>query len=109
MPFKVGKYAFIAVNRMLSFARRYVSRTVGLFSIFELESDVEEERISSTCLVRARLNKETGEMILDFTDGSKYMYHGVTEDDFEELRDAASKGQHFNYSIRDKFSYERIS
>lgn len=101
MAFKAGKYAFIAANRMLSVATR-------ILSVFELADDTVDERVNSTCLVRARLNKETSEMILDFTDGTKYMYHDVSENDFEELREAASKGQHFNYDIRGKFSYERI-
>ena len=100
MAFKAGKYAFIAANRMLSYR-----------SIYELAEgdDVVEARVNSTCLVRARLDKETNEMILDFTDGTSYLYSGVGEDDFENLRDAASKGQHFNYSLRDQFPYERIS
>lgn len=98
MPFKAGKYAFIAVNRMLSYR-----------SIYELAADAEDERVQSTCLVRARLDKETDEMILDFTDGTRYMYFGVSEDDFDELKDAASKGQHFNYELRGKFPYEKLA
>lgn len=50
----------------------------------------------------------TNELIIDFNNGSSYVYSGVPAYVFHELMDAASKGRYFCKFIRMHYPYSRI-
>jgi len=47
-------------------------------------------------------------MYVEFTNGSTYVYSGVDEQTFEELRDAASVGSFLNRVIKPNFEYSKV-
>ena len=63
---------------------------------------------SSTTLASAFYNGSAQELHLDFRDGSRYLYSGVTPDLFERLLTAESKGRFFNEHVRGCFPFRRL-
>jgi len=65
-----------------------------------------EERASldSTTLAAATYDGR-GRLELDFRDGTRYTYSGVTPDMYRDLLGADSKGSFFNRHIRGRFPY----
>ena len=59
--------------------------------------------VTSTCV--ASLEEETNTLVLNFTDGSRYQYFGVTPETFKDFVFAPSKGKFFNSQIRGKYAY----
>lgn len=98
MAFKPGVFMFI----------RAAAKSVRYF-VDELTGEEEETWVDSTCITSASYNKDRSEMRITFTDGTRYKYYQIDEQYFVDLRDAASKGEHFNYNLRNEgFSYTRI-
>lgn len=52
----------------------------------------------STCIRSA--GYQGGYITIEFQDGSVYTYTGVTPQKYVALKRAVSKGEHFNYNIR---------
>jgi hypothetical protein len=46
---------------------------------------------------------ETGELLITFTTGRRYLYSSVPEEEVRRFRAASSKGVHFNRYIRDRY------
>lgn len=45
---------------------------------------------------------------VEFVSGAVYRYRGVPQDVFEDLRQAPSKGAHFNQHIKDAYAWEQV-
>ena len=69
-----------------------------------------EERVSldSTTLAVATYDSRRETLKLDFRDGTRYTYSGVTRDVYRDLLGADSKGSFFNRHIRSRFPYVKI-
>lgn len=50
----------------------------------------------------------TKKLEIEFNNGSKYEYEGVSHDTFAALNLAESSGKYFNSNIARKYSYKRI-
>lgn len=48
------------------------------------------------------------DLYVQFLDGSTYVYAGVDEETFQELRDAASVGSYLNRVIKPSHSYHKL-
>lgn len=48
------------------------------------------------------------EMHVTFKDGGRYIYGGVTVEQAEALRTAASVGKHFHAHIKGKFEHRKV-
>jgi lysyl-tRNA synthetase class 2 len=46
-------------------------------------------------------------LLVVFTTGRRYSYHGVPHALYDEMRAAFSKGEFFNARIRDRFAFTR--
>ena len=51
---------------------------------------------------------ETGELLITFTTGRRYLYADVPEGEVRRFRAAFSKGIHFNRHIRDRYTYREL-
>ena len=45
---------------------------------------------------------------VEFVSGAIYRYRGVSQDVFEDLRQAPSKGAFFNVRIKDAYPFEQV-
>jgi hypothetical protein len=45
---------------------------------------------------------------VEFVSGAIYRYRGVSQDAFEDLRQAPSKGAYFNARIKDAYPFEQV-
>ncbi len=70
----------------------------------------ELEPLDSTCVEAAGWQFQlqgTGDLQIDFTDGTSYTYHNVSPLVFANLRKALSPGYYFNRYIRNNYSFVR--
>lgn len=51
-------------------------------------------------------NSET--LQVEFLNGARYQYHGVSRGLYDQFMQAPSKGQFLNANIRDQFAYTRV-
>jgi KTSC domain len=51
---------------------------------------------------------ETGELLITFTTGRRYLYSDVPEQEARRFRQAFSKGIHFNRYIRDRYDCREL-
>jgi hypothetical protein len=65
--------------------------------------------LDSTTLAAAAYDDRREKLQLDFRDGTRYAYSGVTADLYRALLCASSKGLFFNRYIRDHFPYAKLS
>ena len=65
--------------------------------------------LDSSLLVWASYDPETQQLDLELQDGKRYRYFPVPSDCFQQLLNAESKGRYFNRSIRNLFSYQRLT
>ena len=65
--------------------------------------------LQSTTLASAGYDVGQRTLQLDFHDGSRYVYSGVTSDLYHELLTADSRGCFFNRHIRGHFPYAKVS
>jgi len=63
---------------------------------------------SSTTLANALYDSSHQELELDFRDGSRYVYSGVSPDLFQGLLVAPSKGRFFNERLRGRLPFRRL-
>ena len=49
-----------------------------------------------------------GLLIIEFKDGDRYSYSGVSQETFDELRTAPSVGRFFHLHIRDKYATTKL-
>jgi hypothetical protein len=64
--------------------------------------------LDSTTLTAVAYDDRCGELQLDFRDGARYAYSGVTPELFRDLLCATSKGSFFNRYIRGRFPYGKL-
>jgi hypothetical protein len=64
--------------------------------------------IDSSNIVRTEYDTETGKMIAEFKNGSKYEYEDVPHNVYTKFRMAESQGKYFNVEISKKFKYKRV-
>ena len=65
--------------------------------------------VASSSLVSVGYDPETRELEVQFVTGSIYRYFGVLPSAYQALVRAASKGRHFNESIRDRYRFHRLA
>lgn len=64
----------------------------------------------STAIQRIDYDPDKREMFVTFVPtGKTYVYFGVPEDVYSAFLAAASRGQYFNYYIRDRYIYREIA
>ena len=63
--------------------------------------------VDSTILAAVAYDGGRAELQLDFRDGARYAYSGVSPELFRDLLCAASKGSFFNRYIRGRFPYAK--
>ncbi len=64
----------------------------------------------STAIQRIDYDPATREMYVTFVPtGKTYVYFGVPEDVHHAFRAASSRGQYFNFYIRDRYVYREIA
>lgn len=99
MPFAAGVYSFLRAGSVAVKSIRY----------FTDELDDTEEWVQSTCIKSASYNSAKEVLRLTFTDGTSYKYFNISKDHYDGLRDSLSKGQDFNFNIRNAgFGYTKI-
>jgi len=69
---------------------------------------VERVRIDSRSIVEAGFDPVNRTLLLVFADGSQYRYREASEEVFQGLLTARSKGQYFNEHIRFRLPFERL-
>jgi hypothetical protein len=69
------------------------------------------EPVDSSCVESAGWEFQgsgSGDLHIDFTDGTSYVYHEVSPLVYSNLIRATSKGWFFNRYIRNSYSFERM-
>jgi hypothetical protein len=66
------------------------------------------EPVSSTTIAAIGYDDDTETLEIEFVSGTVYRYRGVSQDAFEDLRDAPSKGAYFNRHIKDAYPWEQV-
>jgi hypothetical protein len=64
--------------------------------------------LNSTSLAAVAYDEDLRLLQLNFQDGTRYLYSGVTPDLYHHLVGATSKGSFFNRHIRGQFPYAKI-
>lgn len=70
---------------------------------------VKMESVSSTNVESVGYDEETNELFIRFKNGSEYVYYDVPIEEYESLLSAGSKGSYVYYSIKDMYSFDRVS
>lgn len=63
--------------------------------------------IESTNIRAIGFDPATCTLEIEFTTGAVYQYQGVSQDDFDALMQASSKGRHFHAHIKNKFPFTK--
>ena len=66
-------------------------------------------RVDSTTLAAAAYDDRCAILRLDFRDGARYTYSGVSPELFRDLLRATSKGSFFNRHIRGRFPCAKLT
>jgi KTSC domain len=69
---------------------------------------MERIALASSSLASAQYDATTEALEIEFRDGRIYHYAGVPLHTYEQLMEAASKGQFFNLHIRDVYPFVRV-
>ncbi len=64
--------------------------------------------VSSSNIASIGYNVENQEVYVQFLNGSIYVYKGVPQHEFENLRDAPSLGSYLHRNYKNVYPYERI-
>jgi hypothetical protein len=63
---------------------------------------------SSTTVAAIGYDDDTETLEIKFVAGTVYRYRGVSQDVFEDFRQAPSKGAFFNRHIKDAYPFEQM-
>jgi len=63
----------------------------------------------STVIRRFVHDPKSGDLLVEFTTGRRYVYAGVPDEEVAAFRAAFSKGRYFNDRIRDHYRFREIS
>jgi len=66
------------------------------------------EPVSSTSIAAIGYDDDSEVLEVEFVSGSIYRYRGVSQDMFEDFRQAPSKGAFFNQHIKDAYPWEQV-
>jgi len=66
------------------------------------------EPVSSRSIAAIGYDDDAEVLEVEFVSGSVYRYRGVSQDVFEDFRQAPSKGGFFNQRIRDAYPFEQV-
>lgn len=64
--------------------------------------------VNSSNIAHAEHDPDTGELTVQFTSGSTYVYSDVPSDVAENLHTAPSAGQYFGSMIKGNYGYRKI-
>ena len=62
----------------------------------------------STVIRRFDYRPEAQELLVEFVSGRRYVYSDVPIEEAEAMRAAFSKGQYFNFHIRDRYRFREL-
>ena len=68
----------------------------------------EMHQVSSSNISAVGYDAENQGVYVQFLDGSVYVYKGVNEYEFENLRTASSVGSYLNRNYKNVYPYERV-
>ena len=68
----------------------------------------EMQPVSSSNISAVGYNADNQMVYVQFLNGSLYVYKGVNEYEFENLKTASSVGTYLNRNYKNVYSYERI-
>lgn len=68
----------------------------------------EMQPVSSSNISAVGYDTENQGVYVQFLDGSVYVYKGVTEYEFENLKTASSVGSYLNRNYKNVYPYERV-
>jgi len=66
------------------------------------------EPVSSRSIAAIGYDDDAETLEVEFVTGSVYRYRGVSQDVFEDFRQAPSKGAYFNAHIKDAYAWEEV-
>jgi len=64
--------------------------------------------VKSSNLLRTQYDTSTKEMIVEFTNGTKYQYEEVPHEIYTRFRMSESQGKFFSSEISKKFKYKKL-
>jgi len=67
------------------------------------------ERVVSESIAAIGYDDDAEVLEVEFVSGAVYRYRGVSQDVFEDLRQAPSKGAFFNRHIKDAYAWEQVA
>lgn len=66
------------------------------------------DSVESTAFDQIGYSKDDQALYLEFDNGGQYIYFGVPESLYHEMKDATSVGAFFHKHIRNAYTYERL-
>ena len=66
------------------------------------------EPVSSRSIAAIGYDDDAETLEVEFVTGRIYHYRGVSQDVFEDFREAPSKGAYFNQHIKDAYPWEQV-
>jgi hypothetical protein len=66
------------------------------------------EPVDSESIAAIGYDDDAEVLEVEFVSGAVYRYRGVSQDVFDDLRQAPSKGAYFNACIRDAYAWEQV-
>lgn len=63
--------------------------------------------VSSSSISSVGYDSSSSVLEVEFANGSVYQYFGVPQNVFDDFMNASSKGQFFNFNIKDRYSTAR--
>lgn len=70
-------------------------------------SVMQRENVSSSNIISVGYDEATQTLEVEFQSGSFYQYYNVSQNIYDELMKAPSKGQFLSYQIKNVFPYSR--
>jgi hypothetical protein len=66
------------------------------------------EPVTSSSIASIGFDDDSETLEVEFVSGTVYRYRGVSQDVYEDFREAPSKGTFFNTHIKDAYEFERV-
>jgi KTSC domain-containing protein len=68
----------------------------------------EMQAVSSSNIAAVGYDTENQHVYVQFVNNATYIYKGVSESEYENLRDAPSVGSYLNRNYKNVYPYERV-
>lgn len=72
------------------------------------ERKMRRSPVSSSVIASTGYDHDSEVLEIEFVSGTVYRYRGVSQDVFEDFRDAPSKGTFFNAHIKDAYLWDKV-